>query len=302
MVLRIAHPSSKDPGAPVQLRTIALFRKRTTVQAQEVSDELTAWAAGHGIDVLDEEELARRVHSGRAQGVDLLVVLGGDGTLLSAVRAVDGCPVPILGVNLGYLGFLTEISLDELYPTLEAVAAGTTPVEARMTLFASVERAGVTLGRYRVLNDAVLSKGALARISDLEVRVDGRYLTNYRADGLILGTPTGSTAYSLSAGGPIVSPHLPAIVLTPISPHTLTHRPLLLEDSAEVEVRLVSKNGDVFLTLDGQEGCELQAEDVVRVRKSDQPVLLVRSTSRDYFEVLRTKLMWGGRYGAERDP
>jgi NAD+ kinase len=152
-----------------------------------------------------------------------------------------------------------------------------------------------------VLNDVVLSKGVLARISDLEVRVNGRYLTNYRADGLIVATPTGSTAYSLSAGGPIVSPRLPAVVLTPISPHTLTHRPILLEDSVEVEVRLVSKNGDVYLTLDGQEGFELQAEDVVRVQKSDQRVLLVRSTSRDYFEVLRTKLMWGGRYGAEQD-
>lgn len=302
MVLRIAHPCPEDPGALVQLRTIALFRKRTTPHAQEVSAGIATWAARRGVDLIDEEELSRRVHSGRAEGVDLVVVLGGDGTLLSAVRAVDGCPVPILGVNLGYLGFLTEISLDELYPTLEAVAAGTTSVEPRMTLFASVERGGATLGRYRVLNDVVLSKGALARISDLEVRVDGRYLTNYRADGLILCTPTGSTAYSLSAGGPIVSPQLPAVVLTPISPHTLTNRPILLEDSAEVEVRLVSKNGDVFLTLDGQEGFELQAEDVVRVRKSDQPVLLVRSTSRDYFEVLRTKLMWGGRCGAERDP
>jgi NAD+ kinase len=205
--------------------------------------------------------------------VDLLVVLGGDGTLLSAVRALDGCLVPVLGVNLGYLGFLTEISL---------------------------ERGGRPLGQYRVFNDVVLSKGALARISDLEVRVGGRYLTNYKADGLIVATPTGSTAYSLSAGGPIVSPGLPAIVLTPISPHTLTHRPILLEDSVEVEVRLVSKNGDVYLTLDGQEGFELQADDVVRVRKADPSVLLVRSTSRDYYEVLRTKLMWGGRYGAER--
>lgn len=284
----------------MHVETIALFRKRSTPLAREVSETLTSWAADRGISVLDEAQLAARVRADRASGVDLLVVLGGDGTLLSAVRALDGCPVPVLGVNLGTLGFLTEVSRDELLPALDAVCAGATTEEPRMTLRASVEREGAVVGSYRVLNDVVLNKGALARISDLEVRVDGRYLTNYRADGLIVATPTGSTAYSLSAGGPIVSPLLPAVTLTPISPHTLTHRPILLEESAEVEVRLVSKNGDVYLTLDGQEGFELQAEDVVRVKKDERPVLLVRSASRDSYAVLREKLMWGGRYGAER--
>lgn len=281
------------------LETLAVFRKKTTPLAREVAQGLRAWARERGIEALDEEGLAARVAATGCAGVDLLVVLGGDGTLLSAVRALEGCEVPILGVNLGHLGFLTEIGLDELYPTLEQAAAGLLYLEPRTTLEGVVERRGTVAGRYHVLNDIVVNKGTLARISELEVRVDGRRLTNYRADGLIVATPTGSTAYSLSAGGPIVSPQLPAIVLTPICPHTLTHRPLLLDDSAAVEVRLVSKNGEVFLTLDGQEGFELQEEDVLRVTKGTRRVVLAQSPSRDYFELLRTKLVWGGRYSAE---
>jgi NAD+ kinase len=285
----------------LSLQTIAIFRKKTTPLAQEVAQGLRTWAAEKGIGVLDEAALAARVGEARGEGVDLLVVLGGDGTLLSAVRSLEGCAVPVLGVNLGFLGFLTEITLDELYPMLDRVLEGKTSVEWRTSLEATVARDGKILGPYQVLNDVVLNKGALARISELEVRVDGRYLAYYKADGLILATPTGSTAYSLSAGGPIVSPHLPAIVLAPICPHTLTHRPILLEDTVTVEARLVFKNGDVFLTLDGQEGFELREDDVVRVRKSDRRVLLVQSPNRDYFRVLRRKLMWGGRYGVEND-
>jgi NAD+ kinase len=285
----------------LQLKTIAIFEKKTIPLAQEIARGLRAWAGQRDVDTLDEVGLAERVRDARGEGVDLLVVLGGDGTLLSGVRALDGCEIPVLGVNLGFLGFLTEITLDELYPTLDRVLEGKTTLESRTALEGTVMRAGNVIGRHRVLNDVVLNKGALARISNLEVRVDGRYLTNYQSDGLILATPTGSTAYSLSAGGPIVAPHLPAIVLTPICPHTLTHRPILLEDTATVEVRLMSKNGEVYLTLDGQEGFELREDDVVRVRKSDQRVLLVQSPTRDYFKVLRRKLMWGGRYGVERD-
>ena len=281
------------------LATLSVFCKKTTPRAREAAESIRAWALGRGVRVLDEAGLQERVAADRAVGVDLLVVLGGDGTLLSAVRALEGCEVPILGVNLGFLGFLTEVSLDELFPTLERVAEGSYSLDTRTTLEGTVTRAGSEPRCFRVFNDVVLSKGALARISELEVRVDGRYLTKYKADGLIVATPTGSTAYSLSAGGPIVSPHLPAIVLAPICPHTLTHRPILLEDSAQVEVRLVSKNGEVFLTLDGQEGFELRDDDVVRVAKSEGRVVLVRSPWRDYFQVLRSKLMWGGRYGAE---
>ncbi len=279
--------------------TIALFRKKSTPEADGVAVELRGWAEAHGLEVLDDTELVRRVASGRGREVELLVVLGGDGTFLAAVRALNGCEVPILGVNLGHLGFLTEISQEELHPTLQRFLEGKTALESRTALACTVGRAGGETSEFHVLNDVVVNKGALARISEFEVRVDGHYLTTYRADGLIVATPTGSTAYSLSAGGPIVSPALPAMLLSPICPHTLTHRPILLRDSSEVEVRLLSKNGEVFLTLDGQEGFELERGDVVRVHKSGRRVLLVRSLFRDHFQVLRTKLMWGGSYGGE---
>lgn len=275
---------------------IALFRKKTTPRADQVALELGAWARARGLQVLDEDELHRKVAQGRGSEVDLLVVLGGDGTFLAAVRALGGSEVPVLGVNLGHLGFLTEIAQEELHPTLELFLEGKTALEPRTALACTVRRACGETAQYHVLNDVVVNKGALARISDFEVQVDGHYLTTYRSDGLILATPTGSTAYSLSAGGPIVAPDLPALLLSPICPHTLTHRPILLRDSSQVEVRLLSKNGEVFLTLDGQEGFELEQGDVVRVHKSGRRVLLVRSLYRDHFQVLRTKLMWGGPY------
>lgn len=283
----------------MQLRNIAVYRKKTTPLADQVAEGLREWGRMRGIGVLDEQELEAWLAEGRSAEVDLLVVLGGDGTLLWAVRSLRGCEIPVLGVNLGRLGFLTEISLEELYPTLERVLEGRTALEARTTLSGTVERAGAPVRRFQVLNDVVLNKAALARISDLEVRVNGRYLTNYRSDGLIVSTPTGSTAYNLSAGGPIVSPELPAVVLTPICPHTLTHRPILLDDSAVVEIQLASKNGEVYLTLDGQEGVELEEGDRIQVHKSERRVLLVRSLTRDYFQVLRTKLTWGGVFGGD---
>lgn len=279
--------------------TLATFRKKTSPRADQVAEELAAWAAGRDVTVLGEEALAGRLAAGLAPGVDLLVVLGGDGTLLSAVRALDGHPVPLLGVNLGTLGFLAEITVAELFPTLEGFLRGETTLEARASLRATVERGGRILGSYRVLNDVVVNKGALARICELEVTVDGRVLTTYKADGLIVATPTGSTAYSLSAGGPLVSPDLPATILSPICPHTLTQRPILLKDTSVIEILLGAKNGEVYLTLDGQEGFELDEGDRVRVVASRRKVLLLRSPARDYYQVLRTKLMWGGRYVGE---
>lgn len=275
---------------------IALFRKRSMPEADRVAGQVREWAETRGLEVLGEEALSCRLLEGGCGAVDLLVVLGGDGTLLAAVRALGGCEIPVLGVNLGRLGFLTEISPEHLWATLARFLEGGTVVEPRTMLECVVDRPGAVERTFRVLNDVVLSKGALARISDLEVRVDGCYLTNYKGDGLIVATPTGSTAYSLSAGGPVVGPNLPAFVLTPICPHTLTHRPILLRDSVEIAVRLVSKNGEIFLTLDGQEGFELEKGDVVRVRKAGCRTLLVRAGSRDHFHVLRTKLMWGERY------
>ncbi len=274
------------------VRTLAVFRKQTSPRADAVVRDLGAWARARGIRVVDEAELASRVVRGGA-GVDLVVVLGGDGTLLAAVRALEGCEIPVLGVNLGYLGFLTELTLDDLYPALERIAQHGPDLDPRVTLEGEVVRAGRVLRRFRVLNDAVVNRGALARICSLEVRVDGAYLTHYRGDGLIVSTPTGSTAYNLAAGGPIVTPDVPAIVLAPICPHTLTHRPILLADRRQVEIRLVAKNGEVYLTLDGQEGMELEEDDRIRVAKGSTRVLLVRSPRRDHYEVVRTKLMWG---------
>jgi len=290
-------------GLPLDLKTIAIFRKKTTTRADEVALDLSKWARERGISVLDEAGLAKFVEDGEKNGgrVDLLVVLGGDGTLLAAARALQGREVPLLGVNLGQLGFLTEVALEELYAALEFIRKGETSLEVRSTLQVEVSRNSEIIGEYQVLNDAVLNKGALARISDLNVRVDGLDLGEYKGDGLIIATPTGSTAYSLSAGGPIVCPEIPAIVISPICPHTLNHRPIIVPDASTIEVCLVSKNGDVYLTLDGQEGIELSEQDLVTVRKSSHKILLIRSLERDFFQVLRAKLMWGDRYCAGRN-
>ncbi len=271
------------------LRVLSVFRKRSSPEADRAAEDLRRWARARGIRVLEDGRFGRA-----PEPADLVVVLGGDGTLLAAVRALGGREIPILGVNIGFLGFLTEIPVAELFSTLERIREEGWTVDPRTTLEGEVVRQGRVVQRFRVLNDVVFNKGALARISDLEVRVDGAYLTNYRGDGLIVATPTGSTAYSLSAGGPIVQPQVPALVLSPICPHTLTQRPILLPDTCRVEVRLASKNGEVFLTLDGQEGMELDEGDRVRVVRGESRVLLVRSAERDYYRVVRTKLMWGG--------
>ncbi len=226
---------------------------------------------------------------------DLLIVLGGDGTLLSVARLVEALDIPIFGVNLGSLGFLTEVAIEECLPTLEKALAGESVVEERMMLEATVQRQGREIASHRILNDAVINKGALARMIDLETSVDGLYVATFKADGLIISTPTGSTAYSLAAGGPIVYPTLDAFVLTPICPHTLTNRPLVLPDEAVVEVILHARQADVYLTLDGQRGLPLQEGDLIRVRKAASRIRLVTSPNRNYFEILRTKLRWGER-------
>jgi NAD+ kinase len=224
-----------------------------------------------------------------------VVVLGGDGTLIAAARLVGDLEVPILGVNLGSLGFLTEITLDELYPSVERCLRGDFEVSLRMMLLASVERGGEVVESHRVLNDVVINKGALARIVDMETSVNGRYLTTFKADGLIVSTPTGSTGYSLSANGPILHPYLECISITPICPHTLTNRPLVMAGDACIAITLESMDEAVFLTLDGQVGVKLICGDVVQIRKSAHATRLVQSRSKDYFEVLRTKLKWGAR-------
>lgn len=226
--------------------------------------------------------------------VDLIVVLGGDGTLLSMARAVGDLDVPILGVNLGGLGFLTATTLDEMFPAVESALAAHMAVDERMLLGARLVRNGQSLGDYVALNDVVITKSAMSRIISLAVSVESRHATSYRADGLIISTPTGSTAYCLSAGGPIVFPSADAIVLTPIASHTLTNRPIVLPGAHRIEVTLKSDQ-DVMLTLDGQVGVPLLKDDVVAIAKASTRIKLLHFPHKDFFGVLRTKLKWGER-------
>jgi len=228
--------------------------------------------------------------------VDLIVVLGGDGTLLSVTRGKLG-GTPVLGINMGFLGFLTEHSAEELFPMLDAVLEGRVDIQRRERLAVTVETPHDDSVTRFVLNDAVVTKSALARVITLAVHVDGRLVSRFRADGLIVATPTGSTAYSLSAGGPILYPTLDVLVVTPICPHTLTNRPIVLSLDSVVEVRLESQSEEVYLTLDGQEGFPLTTNDLVRIRKCDEPVLLIEHPRRTYFQVLHRKLKWGEREG-----
>lgn len=269
--------------------------------AQKAAKKLTRWLESRGKKVYVDNRTAEAV---KARGyddeeipklVEMLIILGGDGTLLSAARHVADAhtDVPIFGVNLGSLGFMAEVSLDELYDNLEKAIAGKLETEDRMMLSAAVIRGGKRLAQYRVLNDAVINKGALARMMELKISVGTRHLTTLRADGLIVATPTGSTAYSLSAGGPIIYPTLHCFVVTPICPHTLSNRPIALPDTVVVTVCLTSQSEDVSLTLDGQIGFPLIPNDVVEIRKSRYKMKLIKHPSKSYYEILRTKLKWG---------
>jgi NAD+ kinase len=283
------------------VRRVGVCLKLCEPRAVAAARQLKKWLDERGLETkFDEEGASRLGGSGRpwsvlADEVDLMVVLGGDGTLLTAAREVGSRAVPILGVNLGTLGFLAAVGVDELERALECILGSRAHVEQRMRLEVQLERAGCEPIRHLALNDAVITKGALARIIDLEAQADGFEVTTYHADGLIVSTPTGSTAYSLSAGGPILEPGLQAFVLTPICPHTLTQRPIVLPESARIEIRLQAQHSDVKLTVDGQEGVDLVPGDVVHVRRSDHPVHLVVSPFRSRFEVLREKLRWGER-------
>jgi len=227
--------------------------------------------------------------------IELLIVFGGDGTLLSAARALHGHTVPILAVNLGGLGFLTSVTLDELYPLLETVLAGKHRKSERMMLDAEIFHSGKSTLRECALNDVVANKGALARMLDFDVYVDSNHVGRYRADGLIVSTPTGSTAYSLAAGGPIVDPAIDAFVITPICPHMLTNRPLVVPGTAKIELDFSAAEEPIYVTLDGQIGSQLKTGDRVTVTKSANRVTLVRPPAKTYFQVLRSKLRWGER-------
>lgn len=283
-------------------KKVGMILKPNKPEAIELAKELISWFNKRKIQVCIEEKVGPLINPSLSYAlsemkriIDWLIVLGGDGTLLSAVRSMEGRDVPILGVNLGGLGFLTEITLEELYPVLTKVLEGEIETEKRMKLKAQVIRGGELISEHTVLNDAVITKSVLARIINLRSSIDGAYVTTYRGDGVIISTPTGSTAYSLAAGGPIVYPTLDSILITPICPHTLTNRPLLVPDRVKVEFRLESEESDVRLTLDGQVGFPLQPFDRVIVTKSADFVYFIKSPFKDYFQILRTKLKWGER-------
>jgi NAD+ kinase len=285
------------------MSTFGILARADLGAASQALEDLVAWLQARGIHVCLEESTARLVRTGPACTVasgrevaaraDVLVVLGGAGTLLAARHLLDR-PVPVVGVNFGSLGFLTEITLPELYPALEAVLSGSYRYEERRMLKAVVRRAGQPDLTGEGLNDVVVTKAALSRIIELDVSVDGLFVSAFRADGLIVSSPTGSTAYNLAAGGPILHPALPAVVLTPICPHMLTNRPLVIGDESTIEVHLrSSRDGEVHITFDGQSGFPLLNDDRVTVTRSSRSLRLVKAPSRDYFAVLRTKLKWG---------
>ena len=286
------------------IKTVGIISRPRREDIARVVPPLVKWLQAHGAEVTCDSEtndcfgplaLKTRKREELPGCTDLLIVLGGDGTLLSAGRLAAERKVPILAVNLGGMGFLTTVPQDELYSILEEIFSGLHRVSERVMLEAEIVRGGGVARRQIALNDAVLNKAALARIMDLELRVDGEYVTTYKADGLILSTPTGSTAYSLAAGGPIVYPIVEAFVVTPICPHTLTNRPLVIPDSATIEVDFKAGDDAVFLTLDGQIGIELVRGDHIRVRKAAEKLLLVRPAKKTYYEILRNKLKWGER-------
>ncbi len=289
------------------MKTVGIISKPRP-ELREIVPGLRRWFAERGITALLDQETAAALGGAEtgeprpelAERVEMLVVLGGDGTLLAAARAAGGLGIPLLAVNLGSLGFLTVVTLDEMYPALDLVLAGRHEVECRRKLQVEVRREagpGVSqvIETYHALNDAVLNKAAISRILDFDAFVDGQFVSNFKADGLIVATPTGSTAYSLSAGGPIVLPAVDAMLLTPIASHMLTNRPLVVPGSSSIEVVVNSQEESVFLTVDGQVGVSIHSSGRIVCRLSPQLLRLVRPPGKSYFEVLRNKLKWGHR-------
>jgi NAD+ kinase len=284
------------------MKTIGIIAKKGRPEARELTKKICSWCVERGLAVYIEKDLniiTNQVHLADPLSLivsaEAIVVLGGDGTLQSVARIPASEKVLIIPVNLGGLGFLTEIRAEEIFTLLEQIIAGRYTIDSRMLLEVVLFRNGVPHETHRILNDVVINKGAMARIIDLETTVNGLYLNTFKSDGLIICTPTGSTAYSLSAGGPIIYPSLRCISITPICPHTLTNRPIILPDNSVVQVRLKSEQEDVFLTMDGQIGIRLQKEDYIEVKKSGSSMSLVKSPFCDYFEVLKEKLRWGER-------
>ncbi len=283
------------------MKRIGIVAKQGRAEPVEVLKDLIPYLKDRGYEVFIEKWAARElgIHGHTRDElpelIDLLIVLGGDGTMLSAARLVAEREIPLLGINLGGLGFITEINLSEMYDLLDDLLNERCIVEERMMIDASVFRGGKMLTHHTVLNDVVITKGALARIIDLKTTINRLYVSTFKADGLIIATPTGSTAYNLSAGGPILHPSMESFVITPICPHTLTNRPIVISCDSEISVNLESESEDVFLTLDGQVGLAIRRDDRVVIRKSPYRTKLLIPCERDYFQILREKLQWGKR-------
>lgn len=283
-------------------KTAAIISRPDRPEVGQILPGLLNWLREHGYRVLTDAETGNYANGVEVvpradlgeRPLDLLIVLGGDGTLLSAARLTAAIDVPLLGVNLGRLGFLTEVPPESLSTMLDAIASGRAPVETRFLMQCDLVRGTEVRGSYLVFNDAVVNKTTLARLNTYDLYIDTMFVASYRADGMIVATPTGSTAYSLSAGGPVLMPTVSAFVVTPVAPHSLTHRPLVVPDSAEIEILLRSEEEVAYLSLDGQPGFDLSDGDRVRCRRSEHQVKLFRTGS-DFFQVLRSKLKWGER-------
>jgi NAD+ kinase len=290
------------------IRSVGVVVKPRHAEAWETACELGVWLEKRGIRLVGKRlsqaesgvsesglicEIETAGEDYFVEEVDLIVVLGGDGTMISTARLIGDRSIPVLGINYGALGYLTEFRIEEMFAALEQILTGNYEIDHRVTLRVEHCRDSEILSTNRVLNDVVINKAALARIIELEVWLNGLFVNNFRADGLIVSTPTGSTAYNLSAGGPIVFPSMNAVVITPICPFTLSNRPIVVPDAAEIELVLKTENEEVALTLDGQVGFQLQAGDRVKIRKSRTTFNLVEPPNRNYFDVLRDKLRWG---------
>jgi len=283
-------------------KSIGILTKPKFPEVKNTLHDVVTWLRTRSIDVVLDTTSAHLLgEQGGSQEnqlagtADVLLVLGGDGTMLNAARLAGERGIPILGVNMGGLGFLTEVRLENLYPSLERVFANDYVLDERLMLRTHVHRHGSTIAQGVVLNDVVISKGTVARMIELKIAIQGRFVTNLRGDGLIVSSPTGSTAYSLSAGGPIIDPAVQSLILTPICPHTLTHRPLIVPGNAEIEVTLASKDAGSMATLDGQVGVAMTQGDTVVIQTSEHRTRLIRFPESNYYDVLREKLKWGDR-------
>lgn len=282
------------------MKKVGLFVKKDK-KAVKKADEFETWLKNKQIDVVRKKSSLPQIHSpaqnkiSAPRDLSCLFVLGGDGTFLSAVRWSGDSNIPVLGIKFGEVGFMAEVAEENLFSAAEKVLKKEYKLKPRMRLYAQVKREGKVIAYETVLNDIVINKGALARLARIDTYIDDHYLTTYSADGLIIATPTGSTAYSLAAGGPVIHPEVPGVIMTPICPHTLTNRPLILPDDVSIRIMLEKGSSDMMLTFDGQVGLEINGRDEILVEKAKQPINIMRIPGLQYFDILKAKLRWSGR-------